>query len=286
VIIKIYGGGVMGADTDILRKMDIGQLDGCGATALGVLKASPDASVFLLPGLFNNYEEVDYIFKKFRKRIDKAFAKRGYILAALIDTGWFHIFSKNKIVDLDDVRDQKMLTWFGSVEVALYDELGINATPVAVPEVVSALSTGMANTNLAPAAWMLGMQAYQYANYYLKPALLYSPAAVIVSKNTKDRLQKEMAVSDIYAHNTQELLVYEFNMLEDEWRSRIRNYERKSLQAFRQKCGMKAMTLPAEDQKQLQAAAKAVRERLAGKAYPEDLLNDVREALKKYRSNH
>ena len=30
VVIKIYGGGTMGEDTDILRKMDIGQLEGCG----------------------------------------------------------------------------------------------------------------------------------------------------------------------------------------------------------------------------------------------------------------
>jgi len=26
----------------------------------------------LLPGLFNNYEEVDYIFEKFRGRLDEA----------------------------------------------------------------------------------------------------------------------------------------------------------------------------------------------------------------------
>ncbi len=61
VVIKIYSGGVMGEDTDILRKMDIGQLDGCGCTALGVLKASPEASVFLMPGLFKNYQGRLYI---------------------------------------------------------------------------------------------------------------------------------------------------------------------------------------------------------------------------------
>ena len=59
----------MGEDTDILRKMDIGQLDSCGCTALGVLAACPDASALLLPGLFNNYDEIDYVLKKFRKRI-------------------------------------------------------------------------------------------------------------------------------------------------------------------------------------------------------------------------
>ncbi|ABW68877.1 TRAP transporter substrate-binding protein [Desulfosudis oleivorans] len=286
VTVKIYGGGVMGEDTDILRKMDIGQLDGCGCTSLGVLAASPETSVFLVPGLFKSYDEVDYVYEKFRKRLDRAFEEKGYILAALIDTGFFHIFSKNRIAGLEDVKKQKMLTWFGIMETTLYNELGINPTPVAVPEVVSALSTGLANTNLAPAAWMLGMQAYQYANYYLTPALMYSPAAIVVSTKTKDRIQKQVGVSDNYAQNFQEIIVSEFNLIEGEWRRQIRVYDAKSLKAFETKCGMKAMTFSAEDQKLIEQAGIAVREKLAGKAYPADLLNEILAALEEFRKSH
>lgn len=286
VTVKIYGGGVMGEDTDILRKMDIGQLDGCGCTSLGVLAASPEASVFLIPGLFKNYDEVDYISEKFRKRFDKAFEDKGYILAALIDTGFFHIFSKNKIANLADVRKQKIITWFGIVETSLYSELGINPTPVAVPEVVSALSTGLADTNLAPAAWMLGMQAYQYSRYYLSPPLLYSPAAIVVSTKTKDRIQKQVGVSEKYAMNFQEIIVSEFNAVESEWKRQIRAYDAKSLKAFETKCGMKPMVFPAEDQKLIEQAGIKVREKLAGKAYPGDLLNEILAALAEYRKTH
>jgi TRAP-type C4-dicarboxylate transport system substrate-binding protein len=284
VLIKIYGGGVMGEDTDILRKMDIGQLDGCGCTASGVLAASPDASALLLPGLFNNYDEVDYIFEKFRKRLDRAFEEKGYILAALIDTGSFYWFSKKKITSLEDVRKAKVLTWFGLIETTLYQELGINATPVAVPEVVSALSTGLADTNLAPAAWMLGMQAYQYANYYLKPSLLYSPAAIFVSVHTKDRLQKQAGVSATYAQNIQEILVSEFNALEPEWKRQIRSYEQKSLKAFETKCGIKAITLSPEDQAVIVKASHAVLQKLSGKAFSQDLIDEIQKALAEYRA--
>ena len=286
VLIKIYGGGVMGEDTDILRKMDIGQLDGCGCTASGVLAASPDASALLLPGLFNNYDEVDYIFETFRKKLDKAFEGKGYILAALIDTGSFYWFSKKKIASLEDVRKAKVLTWFGLIETTLYQELGINATPVAVPEVVSALSTGLADTNLAPAAWMLGMQAYQYANYYLKPALLYSPAAIFVSVHTKDRLQKQAGISATFAQNIQEILVSEFNALEPEWKSQIRSYEQKSLKAFETKCGIKAMTLSPEDEAVIENASQAVLQKLSGKAFSQDLIDEIQKALAEYRASH
>ncbi|MBW1899818.1 MAG: hypothetical protein JRI61_12290, partial [Deltaproteobacteria bacterium] len=33
LVSKVYAGGVMGEDIDILRKMDMGQLDGCGCSA-------------------------------------------------------------------------------------------------------------------------------------------------------------------------------------------------------------------------------------------------------------
>ncbi len=285
VVMKIYGGGVMGEDTDILRKMDIGQIDCCGCTALGILAASPEMSVLLIPGLFNNYEEVDYILKKFRKRLDKALEDRGYILSTLLDTGNFYLFTKNRVSSLEDIKKQKVLTWFGTVETTLYDELGIDATPVAVPEVISALSTGLADTNMGPAAWMLGMQAYQYANYYIKDPWLYSPAAVIVSTKTKERTKRQFGVSERFATNIQEMLVYEVNTLEEEWKKQSRNYEAKSLKAFETKCGIKPVTLSPADKKKLKEAGERVRQKLAGKAFSAELMNDVVKALEEYRAH-
>ena len=126
---KFYTGGVMGEDSDVLRKMDIGQLDGCGCTTLGVVSASPEASIFMVPNLFNNYEEIDFICRTFRKRLDQSFEKRGYICGAIIDTGFLYVFSKNKITGLEDLKKQKALTSLGRIESALLDELDVDAIP-------------------------------------------------------------------------------------------------------------------------------------------------------------
>jgi len=285
ILVKIYGGGVMGDDAEILEKMDTGQLDTCGCTALGVLAASPEASALLLPGLFKNFDEVDYICEKFRKRLDEGFEKNGYILWAIIDTGFFYLFSKNKVSGLADIARQKVLTWFGIIETTLYQELGINPTPVAVPDIVASLNTGQTDINLAPAAWMLGMQTYQYSNYYINPPLLYSPAAVIVSARSTDRIQGQTGISAVFAHNIQEMIISEFNALEPEWKRQIRSYEEKSLKAFETKCGMKVITLSPEDQQALEKAGKAVQQKLAGKVFPNDLTNDIKKSLEAYRLN-
>ncbi len=284
--VKIYGGGVMGSDTDVMQKMEDDRLDGCGCSALGVLAAAPDTSALLMPGLFRNYGEIDYIISTFRNRLEKAFEERGYIVGAFVDTGFFYFFSKNKINDLEDLKKQRMLSWFGVIQTTLYQEIGIRGMPVSVPDIVSSLSLGVADASLAPAGWVLGMQAYQYVNYYIKPPLLYSPSAVFVSTGMIERLQKQLGISSTFTHNIQEIIVSEFNAFEPKWNSLIRDYEQKSLQAFETKCGMKVITLSPEDQKRIELASKAVQKKMAGQAFPADLLEDIQKALEAFRAQN
>jgi TRAP-type C4-dicarboxylate transport system substrate-binding protein len=131
---------------------------------------------------------------------------------------------------------------------------------------------------------MLGMQAYQYTNYYIRKPFLYSPAAIIVSTSVKERFRKQFGLSEILADNIVELLVFEVNVLETEWRKQIRAYEEKSLKAFEVKCGMKVVDLSPEDQQIFDKAAKGVQDKLAGKAFPEGLLNEILKALEEYRA--
>jgi len=282
--LKFYTGGIMGEDPDVLRKMDIGQLDGCGCTAFGVLEASPDASVFMVPDLFKDYQEVDYVYKKLRKKLDASFAKRGYTCSAIIDSGFLYVFSKKKISSLADLRKQKAITTMGNIEATLLDELGVDAIPVATPEVVSALSTGLADTFIAPAAWALGMQAYQYINYYIKTPLFYAPGVVLTSENMKNKVCKHFGVSETLVDNTVELIILEISLVEEEWKGNARVYEEKSLKAFEAKCGIKPISLSPKDLKTFEAAALRVREKLADKDYPREMLNDVLNALEEYRN--
>jgi TRAP-type C4-dicarboxylate transport system substrate-binding protein len=265
--------------------MDIGQLDGCGCTTLGVVTASPDASVFMVPNLFRNYEEIDYICVKFRRQLDESFEKRGYICGAIIDSGFLYVFSKYKITGISDLGKQKALTSIGNIESTMLKELGVDAVPVAIPEVVSALSTGLADTFIAPAAWALGMQAYQYVNYYIQTPFFYSPGVVLLSASTRDKIGKHFGLSETVVYNTQELIVLEIKGIEPEWKKRGRIYEEKSLQAFEMKCGIHPVALSPQDQKTFEQASRNVRDKLAGKDYPRALLDDVLAALEEYRKN-
>jgi len=279
--IVLYAGGVMGEDTDILRKMKLGQLQGCGCTVLGVLLSSPEVSVLSLPMLFNNYKEVDYILETFRDDIDKMFDKRGYYLAGLIDTGFFYLFAKNEIKALDDLKKQKVLTWFGEVETTTLDELGVKPISVTVPEVVTSLQTGLINADIAPPIWQMGTQAYTQTNYYVTQPFIYSIAAIILDKANIEKIAAKYPKG--LGDDMVKLATSLIRDLEGEWRNRIRDYEEKSLRAF-ENSGMRPVTLSSEDLANLQNVAPRVWKRLEGKLYSKELLNKILSALEQYRS--
>ena len=80
------------------------------------------------------------------------------------------------------------------------------------------------------------------------------------------------------------MIIYEFNAVEPEWKRQIREYEQKSLRAFESKCGIKPITLSSEDQQRIKEASKAMEQKLAGKVFPGDLLDDMQKALEEYRA--
>lgn len=279
--IQLYAGGVMGEDTDILRKMKLGQLQGCGCTALGIFAAAPKTSVLTLPLLFNNYEEVDFILDKFRSEIDRMFEERGFYLMGLIDTGFFYLYMKNMAGSLEEIKKQKMLTWFGDIETTTLNELGINPIKVSVPEIVTSLQTGLINANIGPPTWQMGTQAYIYTKYYISKPLFYSIAAIILDKEQLDKIIKKYppGLGEEVVNLTRRLI----KGLENEWRAKIRDYETRSLRAF-ENAGMKRLDLSEDDLQKLEKASESVWYKLANKLYPEELMLNIIKELRAFRS--
>jgi len=280
---KVYPGGVMGEDIDILRKMDMGQLDGCGCSALGTFKAIPELAVLSLPRLFRNYDEIDHIIKTFRKEIDAEAEKEGYYIDFIVDSGFFYIWLKNEATNLDELRKQKMLTWMGDVETSIFDELKIRPIPIPVPEVVASLNTGLINAHVSPSPWVLGTQAYLQDKYYIAQPLYYTPGVQVFSrKSFMDRFKGKYPDSMI--HNFIELRIYEIRTFEREYIDKnLRPYEAKCLAAF-QKQGIKPIELNDKDMAEIDAAAKRVWDMLADKVYSRAFLDKILKELENFRN--
>ena len=285
--ITLYTGGVMGEDKDVLRKMKMGQLHGCGCGAQGIIAAAPELSVFNLPFLFRNYQEVDYILSKFRKDIEEILFKKGLLLFTLIDSGNLYVFLKNNTPTLDDLKKQKFTTWFGNIDKVFLQNLGITPIPIPITEVFGALTTGMANAGISPAGWMLGMQAYKASNYFLESPVAYSIAGVVLEKRSLEEEAEKSGITKKDAIRMAELSVRLNRILKvDEiWNEMLRDFERRCLDAFMQ-AGMKPTRFSDDDMHTMELAGRKTWDDLSGKDYSKELLDRVIAALDEYRKNH
>ncbi len=96
VNLKIYAGGVRGEDVDVVKKMRLGELQGCGCTAQGFMDAVPELAVLTLPLVFDNYGQVDCVLDGLRNEIEAAFRRHGYILTGFIHTGFFYTYTNHE----------------------------------------------------------------------------------------------------------------------------------------------------------------------------------------------
>jgi TRAP-type C4-dicarboxylate transport system substrate-binding protein len=187
--VKIYWGGIMGDDEDIIAKMRAGQLQAAGITGQGAVIACPEFATVELPFLFRNYAEVDYVRERLFPELDRLMQQRGFKLLLWLDQDFDQIYSvKWRFDNVEDFKKAKIMTWYGPLEEHLLKSLGASPIPVDIPELVPSLRQGVADTLIAPGLWMIATQLYPAVKYMVPIKLRYSPAVVISTLDAWNQL--------------------------------------------------------------------------------------------------
>lgn len=275
VVLDWYYGGKMGDDTDILAKMRNGQLQGGGFSGHGMVITCPEMTLFALPFMFNNYDEVEYVYSKMRPRINKWFEKRGYHLVILAEQGFDQIYStKHEIRTLDDIKKSRFQTWYGPMEEKTLKALGTSPVPIRPTEISAAVRTGICDAIISPAIWAVGTQLYTVMKYLNPVTIRYSAAGGVVSLKAWNQLPKEDQIAiDNYVKS-----------MEKEFRQKIRVINEKGIAAMYQN-GMKEVKMTPAEIDALKEKVIPVWDKFAKKGfYTKDDLNNVKNLLAEFRS--
>jgi TRAP-type C4-dicarboxylate transport system substrate-binding protein len=276
VVLDWYYGGTMGDDLDILAKMRNGQLQGGGFTGWGVVMGCPEMALMELPFLFNNYDEIEYVYSKIRPRISQWYHKRGYHILVLAEQDFDQMYStKHEIRTPDDFKKSRFLTWYGPLEERSLKALGASPLPIRVPEVAASIRTGVCDAFISPALWAVGTQMYTVMKHVNPLRIRYSPAAGIVSNQAWAKLPKEHQVAiDNFALS-----------VEKEFRQKVRASNEKCLNSMI-KYGMKETKMTPADIEVFRKRLIPVWEEFAGKFYSKAELEEVKGFLAEYRAKN
>jgi TRAP-type C4-dicarboxylate transport system substrate-binding protein len=181
---RIYPGGVLGDEMDMLRKLKIGQIQGVALTSAGLSTLFKEIDVLQIPFLFQSYEEVDSILKKMDSFFRKGLEDNGYILLGWSEAGFIYLMSTLPVSSVSDLKKAKVWVWEESpMAKAIFDEAGVKAIPLTVPDVLVGLQTGLVDVVYVPPTGAIFLQWFTKIKYMTDVPLLYLAGGVVVKKD-------------------------------------------------------------------------------------------------------
>jgi TRAP-type C4-dicarboxylate transport system substrate-binding protein len=174
VRLKIYPGGVVGDETDAIRKMRINQIQAAMVTGKGLAYIHPDFYVYQLPFVALDDEELDYLFLHLKPTLEQLLKKKGFTLLGFSKSGWLRFFSATEATTPEQLRRLKMFTLEGhaSIDQAM-KEMGFQIVPLKANDVFAAMQSGMVEAFAAAPLVAASMQWFALAphmnSFYWSP---------------------------------------------------------------------------------------------------------------------
>jgi TRAP-type C4-dicarboxylate transport system substrate-binding protein len=191
--LRVFPGGVLGDEEDMLRKIKVGQIQGGFFTGGGLGIIYPDIKILAVPFLFQDYQEVDALLARLRGAFEKGFLEKGFKIMGWGEHGFIYLLSKEPIRKAADLRRGRVWIWEDTaMGKALFKEIGVNPVPLGIPDVLVSLQTGMIDTVYASPLAAISMQWFTRIRYLTDLPLSYSIGALILQKGAFDRISPEL----------------------------------------------------------------------------------------------
>ena len=273
VRLKIYPGGVLGDEKDMIRKMYVGQIHGAVLTSAGLSTIFNEMDVFQIPFLFETYDEVDYVLKKMERFFKKGFEDKGYILPAWSEGGFIRLMSTIPIASLDDLRKAKIWTWEDApMAKAIFDEAGISAIPLSLPDVLVGLQTGLVEVVYAPPSGAISLQWFTKTKYMTDVPLMYLIGGIVIKKNIINKLSP--------AH--QQVLLELCSKYMDQLKLVVRKENQEAIKVM-SKHDVKLIRPSKEQIKEFKEVSAKAMNRQIGKSFSKKIKNEVIGYVEEYR---
>jgi len=275
VQLKIFAGGIAGDESDMVRKLRIGQLQSAAVTTVGLGSIDQATVALQIPLAFNSYEELDYVRDRIAPRLEAILLQRGFVVLNWGDAGWVHFFVQSPTVHVSDVRGMKLFTWAGDpAAVELWKDSGFHPVPLATTDVLPALQTGLINTYVTTPIFALSSQWFPFTKYMIDVKWAPLTGATIINKSAWDKIPTAM----------QPVLMKSAKEAGVKLRLEIRNKEKDAIDAM-VKRGLHVLPLSAAEEKEWVDLAHNGYARIRGNLVPADFFDEVIKLRDDYRKS-
>ncbi len=197
----------LGGEREVIEGIQLGTVEATIVSSGTLSNFVPEAGVFDIPFLFRDLAHARAVLDgPVGQDILKKFDDVGMVALAWGEQGFRHITNnRNAIETPQDVAGLKLRTMENPTHILAFEALGAAPTPMAWPEVISALQQGTIDGQENPLSVITSAKLSEVQKYLTLSGHVYSPAMLIVSKQLWEGMSEED--QKIFAKGTTEAVV-------------------------------------------------------------------------------
>src|SRR5690606_10489880 len=168
----------------------LGTIDLAIVSTGATLNFVPKTGVFDIPFLFRDLDHARKVLDgEIGQKMLEEFPKRGLVALAWGEQGFRQMTNNTRpVAQPTDAKGLKVRTMENPIHIAAFRELGVLATPMAWPEVATALQQGTIDGQENPMSVIVSAKLPQLQKYLSLTSHVYGPALVLMSPSVYDGL--------------------------------------------------------------------------------------------------
>ena len=192
VVLKFYPGGVMGSDSQVLRKIRIGQLHGGAFTGGGLGERFSGFNLYGIPLLFRSLDEVDYVRERMDPELADGLEEAGFVSFGFIEGGFARVMANEPIRTVEDMRRSKVWSPEGDpIGFMVLEAMGLSPVVLPPTDVLTGLQTGLLDIVAASPVVALVLQWHTKVRYVTELPIAYGLGVFAIDGRAFGRLSAD-----------------------------------------------------------------------------------------------
>jgi TRAP-type C4-dicarboxylate transport system substrate-binding protein len=193
VKLRIYPGGVLGNEGDMVKKMRIGQLQAAALTTIGLHDIAPDAQAVDVPMMIDSWATLDYVMDRMGPKLERIIEGKGYEVLGWSEVGFVRFFSTKRYASLKEMQGAKMFCWEGDPASAdAWRAGGFHPVVMSSTDIVPGLQTGLIDTVAMAPLYAYSSRMFEKAKYMLDLPWTVLTGATVVRKDEWDKVPADI----------------------------------------------------------------------------------------------
>jgi len=188
--IQTFYSGSLGGERESIESVQMGTQELAYSSSGPVPNFVPESGIFDIPFLFRDKAHARAVLDgPIGQELLAKFESKGFKALAWGENGMRHMTNSKRPVRIPaDLKGLKMRTMENPVHIAAYKALGIVTTPIAFPELFTALQQGTVDGQENPLSVIISTKFDQVQKHLSLTGHVYSPAIMVMNKAVFDKL--------------------------------------------------------------------------------------------------